>query len=139
MEATTYAERLAEALGVPAKFDDWTRDDRARVQRLADHLDISYSGMSRYFKQGYEERMLAADNHMRASRFLKVDPMWLATGDGSKRGFQAWPFGDEISPADFYALGADAVQPAIDVIKAAIARHKETLPRQIPKVANGGG
>lgn len=123
MEATTYSQRLAAAIGVDEDMGRWGDADRDRVKRFASALGITRQAVEKYFRDG--SKALSSPNNSRAARYLRVDPDWLATGEGVMRGARAWPFGDELSPEDFFALSDEEVRPAVDVLRAAAARRHQ--------------
>ena len=59
-----------------------------------------------------------------AAAYLKVDPEWLATGKGEMRSAVVWPFGTAITPAEFFSLEVQEVQPAIDPLRCALERRR---------------
>jgi len=54
------------------------------VPALAKALGVSYQAVKKATEGG--TKMLAADNHMRTAQLLRVDALWLATGEGTYRG-----------------------------------------------------
>ena len=93
MADTTYVQRLAAAMGVPEERAKWSADDKARVRALASRLDVSPQAIDKYFRDG--SKAMSAPNNSRTARYLKVDPDWLATGEGEMRSAAAtaanWP------------------------------------------------
>lgn len=82
---STYGTRLAEALGLADK-------DR---QQLADAIGVSVQAIGQVIAG--KTKALTAENSERAARFLRVDPFWLATGEGAptkldSAGAIDWPF-----------------------------------------------
>jgi phage repressor protein C with HTH and peptisase S24 domain len=67
---------------------------------------------------------MTAENNSKAAKFLRVDPDWLATGEGLMRTERIWPFGSEIAPQQYFALPQEATRPAIDVLLAAVRRSE---------------
>lgn len=93
---STYGNRLHEALLLANR-------DR---QDLADVLAVSVQAIGQVISG--KTRALTAANSERAARFLRVDPYWLATGEGSpnwEAGFGpiAWPF-SVVSPEQWANL-----------------------------------
>lgn len=127
MPPTTYAQRLAEALGVSPSMAGWDGSDREKVKRLAAALGISRQAVEKYFRDS--SNAMSAPNNSKAARYLRVDPDWLATGDGKKHA-RAWVFGNDLSPEDFFGLTAEEIRPALDVLQAAILRRK-AAPRKL--------
>lgn len=123
MVSTSYAERLAQAMTLSAaQISEMSADDRAKIKALAKHLGVSYTGVAKLFRDA--SKFMNAPNNSKAAKHLRVDSDWLATGEGEMRSARVWPFGDAVSPDDFFRLSDEAVAPAIDVIVAAIARSK---------------
>jgi transcriptional regulator with XRE-family HTH domain len=118
MVETTYVERLAIAMGANAG----ERPEPAAIQALADHLHVSYTAVAKYWAD--KSKTLTAENNSKAAKFLQVDPDWLATGVGEMRSNRVWPFGTEVTPEQFFALPAESLRPAVDVLRAAIAREQ---------------
>lgn len=65
-----YAERLRDAMGGTS------------MQALADALGLSYNAVKKVLNGGTGYFKLP--NHYAAADFLKVDPRWLATGEGDR-------------------------------------------------------
>lgn len=120
MDPDTYAWRLARAMGVDAKTPPEKR--KALVKSLASALGVTTQAVEKYFNA--TSNALSARNNAKAARHLRVDPDWLATGEGGMHSARAWPFGDQLTPEQFYSLDATAVQPALDILKAALARQQ---------------
>ncbi|WP_197332920.1 hypothetical protein [Ralstonia syzygii] len=86
LRMSTYSERLVYALKTSKK----TRP------ALAQHLGISEQAVGQVI-QG-NTKALSAENNARAARFLQVDDLWLATGEGDPRPTapksdeSGWPF-----------------------------------------------
>lgn len=76
-EPTTYGQRLQMAMDL-AKLPR----PQARA-RLAGELEITVQALGKVLNG--QSRSLTAENHMTAARFLRVDPWWLATGEGEAR------------------------------------------------------
>lgn len=80
----TYGERLEHALQI-------SRKDRVA---LGKELGISIQAIGQVIAG--KTKALTAENSARAARFLDVDQIWLATGEGvpdaHKRGREQWPF-----------------------------------------------
>lgn len=71
---------------------------------LASHLDISVQAVGQVLTG--RTKALDAANHIRAALYLKCDPLWLATGEGSRtprRAPQAWPFA-RLSPEQWATI-----------------------------------
>lgn len=68
----TYGRRLAEALQLANK----------ERKELARHLDVSVQAIGQVING---TGALTAFNNAHAARYLRVDPHWLATGDGEPR------------------------------------------------------
>ena len=66
----TYGERLKEAMGGMS------------VQTLADKLGVTYQAVKKLLDGN--SKGFSVLNHYAAADFLKVDPRWLATGQGPK-------------------------------------------------------
>lgn len=118
MELSTYAERLALAMGGDPQ------PSSEAVHALADRLDLTYQAVKKVLKGDVPggSKAFTAENNSFAAAALSVDPDWLATGRGEMRSQRVWPFGSAITPAEFFSLDLADVQPAIDVLRAAIAR-----------------
>ncbi|WP_286368264.1 hypothetical protein [Variovorax saccharolyticus] len=87
-------------------------------------MGVSYQGIKKALKGGDRgDSAMTAFNNAKAAKFLKVDPDWLATGEGQPRSTQVWPFGDTLTPEQFFALDAAAVQAALDVLVSAAKRQ----------------
>lgn len=67
----TYAERLQHAMSRCG----------VTTTKLADALGVSYNAVAKVLKGG--SNGFSTQNNFKAAEFLKVDPHWLATGDGS--------------------------------------------------------
>jgi hypothetical protein len=119
-----YWERLRAAMGITARMPD--DEQRRRVKALADGLCISYQAVMKY-SSGTSKAFTAANN-ARAARVLQVDPDWLALGDGEMRTGRVWPFGLEVSPADWHRCPEDTKRAAIDLVRAAVDRM-QSKPR----------
>lgn len=130
-EPTDYAMRLMAAMGVPVgKSRDDRKEQNRRAKELAAVLGVDPNAVTKVLRGGTKQ--MSAENSSKAARHLKVDPDWLATGEGSMHSSKAWPFGAAITPAQFFALDIESVQPAIDVLVAAVDRQ-----RRKPRVSNG--
>lgn len=77
--AVNYGKRLAQAIEL-AKLPK----DEARA-KVAKALGISVQAVGQVLTSTSETKALTAQNNARAARFLKVDPHWLATGEGVPR------------------------------------------------------
>lgn len=92
----TYGTRLAYAL---------EREEKSRAD-LADALDVSVQAIGQVITGGRSgSQTFTAANHMKAARFLKVSPDWLATGDGDMRPSNVWPF-ERLQPDHVRLLSA---------------------------------
>src|SRR5574337_1879289 len=120
MAETTYAQRLAAALGVPVEKGAWDAGARRKALALAAELRVSRQAVEKFFRDA--SGSMSAEDNARAARYLRVSAYWLATGDGPMRDALAWPFGADITPDEFARLGPSDVQPAVDVLRAALAR-----------------
>jgi transcriptional regulator with XRE-family HTH domain len=128
MVETTYTQRLAAALDVPEDKKLWNTEAREKALALASELGVSRQAVEKFFRD--ESGSMSAENNSRAARFLRVDPDWLATGEGDMRSARAWPFGSALTPAEFFLLEAEDVRPAIDVLLAAVARRRSSGKHQ---------
>lgn len=104
-----YKTRLQKAMG------------EMHPQVLADHLGVSLQSVRKVLAG--QSAAFNVPNHFEACKFLKVDAGWLATGEGEMRTGQAWPFGAEIAPEQFFALDPGAIQSAVDVLASAAKRQ----------------
>lgn len=111
-----YARRLSLAMG-----GDGTRPDTESIKALAKAIGITYQAVAKLWSD--TSKMLSAKNNSLAAAFLHVDSDWLAVGHGEMRSNKVWPFGPAIRPEEFFSLGQDNIQAAIDVIEAAIKRQ----------------
>lgn len=125
-----YRERLAMAMGVL----DGTRPSTEKIGALAKALDVSYTAIAKIWRDG-GSKTLAADNHSRAARHLRVDPDWLATGDGSMHSTRVWPFGRDITPEDFALLEPEDIRPALVLLNEALSRRKSAAALGEPVAA----
>ncbi len=93
---------------------------------LADALEITYTGAMKAIKGGKSGTSeMTASNNSKAAKFMKVDPDWLATGEGEPRSERIWPFGDAITPTQFFALDKTTIQTVLDALVAAVKRREE--------------
>lgn len=67
-----YSERLKWAMG-----------DRVSVQKLADHLRITYQAVKKVVDG--KTKAFSVEHHHRAAEFLAVDARWLGTGAGTPK------------------------------------------------------
>lgn len=112
-----YKDRLAAAMA----------DSKVTVHQLADELGITYNGVKKALRGGDKgDSEMGAWNNSKAARFMRVDPDWLATGDGAMHSERVWPFGDQITPQQFATLDDKDIQPAIDVLLGALRRKGST-------------
>lgn len=136
MVSTTYAERLARAMKLSAALiAKMSADDRAKLKALAKHLGVTYTGVTNLFRDS--SKCMNAPNNSKAAKHLLVDSDWLATGEGEMRSARVWPFGEAVSPDDFFNLSDDAVASAIDVVVGAVARAKAKAEPQKQLAAHG--
>jgi transcriptional regulator with XRE-family HTH domain len=84
---TDYKERFEQAM----------RASGMDVQSVADALGISYQAIKKVIAG--TSKMLKADNNSAAAKLFKVDPDWLATGEGSATGCKVWPLSDDLLQA----------------------------------------
>lgn len=120
MALTTYVERLAEALGVPADKDLWKEPDKGKAKALATALKVTPQAIEKFFRDS--SKAMSAANNSRAAKHLRVDSDWLATGEGDKVTPRVWPYTEQ---ATSLALRFDqevpeALKPAIHAV---ILRH----------------
>src|SRR5574337_845204 len=83
MAETTYAQRLAAALGVPVEKGAWDAGARRKALALAAELRVSRQAVEKFFRDA--SGSMSAENNARAARYLRVSAYWLATGDGPMR------------------------------------------------------
>jgi transcriptional regulator with XRE-family HTH domain len=79
----TYGKRLQQAL-------ERAKKDRAA---LAAELQVSVQAVGQVITGGRSgTQTFTAENNSKAARFLRIDPHWLATGDGPMVSSTVWPF-----------------------------------------------
>jgi hypothetical protein len=77
MAEASFGDRLQKALSVRSV----SRTDLAKVLRTPDGgLGISTSAIGQVVRG--ESNAMSAENTVRAARFLRISPFWLATGEG---------------------------------------------------------
>lgn len=90
---TTYSQRLAIAMGFP----DAEPTSEAK-KAVAAAIGVSYQAIAKVFRDS--SKSMSAENNSRTARHLRVDPDWLATGEGEMqpdqfseqaRAFARWP------------------------------------------------
>jgi len=118
----TYGNRLNEALRLA---------NRER-QELADAIAVSVQAVGQVIAG--KTKALTAENSERAARFLRVDPYWLATGEGTpdaKPGATAapWPF-SMISPEQWAGLS--------DLQRGRIEGYAESVLKEPAPVKSSG-
>lgn len=89
-----FNERIEKALSLSGKT--W--------EELRVHLDITYQAMKKLMAG--TSKTLNAGNCAKAARFLEVDCLWLATGEGRPRPDSVWPF-DLILPSQYKQLDSE--------------------------------
>ena len=67
------------------------------VGLLANSIDATYQAAKKAIDG--TTKKLAADNNVKASRMLRVDSEWLATGEGEPRSERVWPLSHELLQA----------------------------------------
>lgn len=85
-----YTERLHAAMRL-AGMDPLAP---ASITALAVALGVSYQAVKKLV-DGTSKKMDVAHN-VKASRFLRVDSEWMATGEGDPRGMRSWPLSEEL-------------------------------------------
>lgn len=75
MKRSPFAERLAQAMSLP--------DNKISAVDLAAELGITRQAVEKLLRGGSNE--MSASNSARVARMLKVDPTWLAIGEGVPR------------------------------------------------------
>jgi len=80
-EMTDYGARLAEAMGLkPGEAPS-----SAAMKDFAAKIGVSYQAVKKLFNtDGQRSNSMQSHNHSRAARLLRVNPDWLATGEGTK-------------------------------------------------------
>lgn len=79
----SYGKRLQQAL-------ERAKKDRAA---LAAELGVSVQAVGQVITGGRSgTQTFTAENNSKAARFLRIDPNWLATGDGPMVSSGLWPF-----------------------------------------------
>jgi hypothetical protein len=86
-----YRERLLHALKLAKK----------EMHQLQKHLGVTYTALKAL--QDGRSKSLSAKNNVLAARYLDVDPLWLATGDGKPEDIKPWPF-ELIRPTQYEKL-----------------------------------
>jgi hypothetical protein len=88
---SSYIERLLHALKIENK----------EMRQLQKHLGVTYTAL-KSLEDG-RSKSLSAKNNVLAARFLNVDPLWLATGEGKPQDIKPWPF-ELIRPSQYEKL-----------------------------------
>lgn len=79
----TYRERLAFAMKLRG----------VSVETLAKELELTLNGVKKALKGGQNgTSSMSAYNNSKTAAYLKVDPDWLATGEGEALTVRVWPF-----------------------------------------------
>ena len=92
-ESMDYTDRLNHAMRLAGL--DPKKPEHVRV--LASAIDATYQAAKKALEGATNK--LAADNNVKASRMLRVDSEWLATGEGEPRGPKVWPLSHELLEA----------------------------------------
>lgn len=95
------------------------------ISTLHPKLGISYQAMKKVVTGG--TKRLASHNHTEAARLLKVDPRWLATGEGTPHANAAWPLSHELL-AELRKADANALRRAENAARAAL--DMDPAPKQ---------
>lgn len=124
----TYRERIIQCIGGCGPEN---------IKRLATAAEISYPGAKKIVDG--TSKALNAPNNSKAAKHFKVDSDWLATGEGEMRSARVWPFGDSITPAQFFALPQEVTRSAIDVLLAGVRRLEDDPgPEQLTEASYKG-
>jgi transcriptional regulator with XRE-family HTH domain len=96
----TYGKRLKQAIELAGT-------DRAA---LAADLGVSVQAVGQVITGGRNgTQTFTASNNVKAARFLRVDPLWLATGEGDMVSANVWPFA-LLTPDDVRKLSPKALE-----------------------------
>lgn len=119
-EAEAFKARFRLALGLK----DGESLSPKRAQALANVAGTSDTAIRAAANPKGKTKSQSAKVNALLARELRVDPDWLALGIGEMHSERIWPFGLEVTPEDFFLLEQTDIQPALDVLKAAITRKK---------------
>lgn len=119
-EAEAFKARLRLALGLK----EGENLNPQRAKELAEVAGTSDTAIRAAANESGKTKSQSAKVNALLARELRVDPDWLALGVGKMHSDRIWPFGDAIKPEEYFALESAEVQPAIDVLKAAVLRKQ---------------
>ena len=142
-----YHVRLQEAMAKAAQLQGKTEE--ALRKELQAALDFTSNGVKMALRGGKNgTSIMTAQNHSITARVLKVDPDWLATGDGTPNygrapGNAGLPFSDlkpfEVQLLTFFRQMPDTLQHEVLVAMNAMlpTTGKSTTQDPFPKAATG--
>lgn len=118
----TYGKRLSQAL-------EHAKKPRAALAR---ELEVSVQAVGQVLTGGRNgTQTFTAGNNVKAARFLRVDPHWLATGEGEMLSKTEWP-GTQLTLEQIHTWTPELVKSVEDFalfqLSGAQAPRPETLP-----------
>ena len=126
-----YKARLRAALGL--HVDDKVPPELA--SEVAKVGKISYQAAMKVLAWEGKSKAFSACVNSLVAAHLRIDPDWLATGQGHMRSEKVWPF-PAVQPADFFDLPESLRQEVEDRLEGAVHRMQRLSPPE-PKSPNG--
>lgn len=123
---SSYGDRLQEAM----------KKAKADRKALAAELGMSVQAVGQVITGGRSgEQPFNSENSSKAARFLRVDPHWLATGEGKMTSEYVWPF-VVLKPDQLMTLDAEDLDTVEEFALGLLRRRQRNTSVQATKNEN---